>query len=464
MLCEARSSMETAQLEIEIRPTSREWEELLSRVVESTPFRRSARLRDFLMFVGNEVVLHGATDLHEQQIGVAVFGRPALYDTSQDNIVRVNAMELRKRLDTYFAGEGKHERLLIEIPRGSYCPVFRVRPHVQDESAAELLPPSDEPLTGVNLPPELTLDEPVVKHGSLASLRNPVVVVLLAVVAVLGISLLLSWRRNQQADLLLHRWQSGPAMHSFWGNFFGRKLPPEIVIADTSFGLAQDIMGRQLTLAEYLDYSYRSAQPAAALNHDSAQQQSKDLSVILSRSSGSVGDFRVARRITELQTGDDGTRLVFAREYAGHRLRWNNTIFVGSSRTNPWVELLEDQLAYHFRQAHDGMPSFVIIEHPTKKEQAEYVYSPEPGTKTAYAVIAFLPNPTNTGNTLVVAGTDSQATEAAGDFITSEEDLERLQKLFKRSSFPSFQVLLRVSRSNGTPLRAEVISSRLIDK
>jgi hypothetical protein len=74
----------------------------------------------------------------------------------------------------------------------------------------------------------------------------------------------------------------------------------------------------------------------------------------------------------------------------------------------------------------------------------------------------FLANPTNTGNTLILAGTDSQATEAGGDFLTSEEDLERLQALFDQKTLPHFQLLLRISRSNGTPLGSEIISYRII--
>ena len=91
-------------------------------MAESAPFRRSSRLREFLIYVGNEVILNGVEDLHEQQIGTAVFGRPPLYDTSQDNIVRVNAMELRKRIDLYFANEGQNEPLVFEIPRAAMFP------------------------------------------------------------------------------------------------------------------------------------------------------------------------------------------------------------------------------------------------------------------------------------------------------------------------------------------------------
>ena len=448
--------------ETSFQPSRAEWERLLSRVVESTPFRRSARLRDFLIFVGNEVVLRGVEDLHEQQIGTAVFGRSASYDTSQDNIVRVNAMELRKRIDLYFAEEGRNEPLVFEIPRGSYVPIFRLRPKAHAEVAVvETAVVEDVPVVE-NVPGDESVTPSEGRRWTILPSAGLLNAVLLVVIVGLAIWVISDQRRNQQADLALHKWQSGPALRSFWGNFFGRKLPPEIVVADTSFALAQDVLHKQLSLAEYLDYSYRLAQPSDPLSSPESQQQRKDLAVIFSRSTGSIGDFRVARRITELQTGDDGTRLVFAREYAGHRLRWNNTIFVGSSRSNPWVELFEDRMAYHFRQPHDGTPSLVLVDHPVGNEAAQYSFSSDPGTKTAYCIVVFLPNPTNTGNTLIIAGTDSQATEAGGDFVTSEEELERLNALLRQKSFPYFQLLLRISRVNGTPLESQIVSYRVV--
>jgi hypothetical protein len=451
--------------EISFRPSKSEWERLLSRVVESTPFRRSTRLRDFLIYVGNEVILHGAEDLPEQQIGTAVFGRSTSYDTSQDNIVRVNAMELRKRIDLYFTNEGQNEPLIFEIPRGSYVPVFRPRQlqavdgPLDNEFLVEnpIAPLSD---SIQEAPPATTL----ASSFSPRSLRNPLPIFLLLVILCLTAWLITDMRRTHLTQATAHRWQSAPALRAFWGNFFGKGLAPEIVLADTSFALAQDVLHKQLSLAEYLDYSYRAAQSADSLSSDARQQELKDLALIFNRSSGSIGDFRVARRITELETGDTGTRLVFAREYAGHRLRWNNTIFVGSSRSNPWVDLFEDRMTYHFKPTEGQTPAVVTVDNPTGNEQAQYALSSDPGTRTAYCVIVFLPNPTNTGSTLILAGTDSQATEAGGDFLTSEENLERLQILLHERDFPYFQLLLRISRFNGTPLGSEIVSYRIVKK
>ena len=100
---------------------------LIERVAASEHFSRSARLRDFLLYVGKQSLKDGCPEIHEQEIGAKVFGRSSTYDRSQDNIVRVNATELRKRIELYFASDGAHESLILEIPRGGYKPIFRRR-------------------------------------------------------------------------------------------------------------------------------------------------------------------------------------------------------------------------------------------------------------------------------------------------------------------------------------------------
>ena len=96
-------------------PSVDERRQLIDRVAASAQFRRSARLRDFLLYVGGQSLKEGCPEIHEQEIGTKVFGRSPSYDRSQDNIVRVNATELRKRIDLYFATEGGHETLVLDF-------------------------------------------------------------------------------------------------------------------------------------------------------------------------------------------------------------------------------------------------------------------------------------------------------------------------------------------------------------
>jgi hypothetical protein len=443
------------------KPNKAESSALLQRVVESTPFRRATRLRDFLVYVGNEA-LNDVEEIHEQQIGIAVFERPIGYDTAQDNIVRVNAMEVRKRIELYFANEGKEESLVLEIPRGTYIPLFVAR----KPELSEVLVEREASVTredGFSPSPSPDLARTIYVASSAWAL-NSVGYVLL--VFCIGLTAWASFEtvRNHGMEASLHVWESGPSLRAFWGNFFGKGQPPEIVLADTSFTLAQEVSDQPLSLAEYLDYRYRHVQSLKPLSADARKQQASDLAMIFAHNNGSIGDFRVSRRISELETGGGATRLVYARDYSGHALRRGNTILLGSGRSNPWTELFESQMGYHFTYAQDSTQSYVQVDHPLQSEAARYPWSSDPTAKVGYCLIALLPNLTNTGSTLILAGSDSQATEAGGDFITSEESLKNLLVLFHRNSFPHFQVLLRVSRLSGTPLKAEILSYRTDSK
>ena len=79
------------------------------------------------MFVGEHSLSNGDAHLREHDIGVGVFGRPVDYDTSQDTLVRVQASQLRKKLQQYFEEEGREESLIVDLPKGSYALVFRER-------------------------------------------------------------------------------------------------------------------------------------------------------------------------------------------------------------------------------------------------------------------------------------------------------------------------------------------------
>src|SRR5207302_5522506 len=63
--------------------------------------------------------------LKESLVGVEVFGRRPDYDVRVDSVVRTEAARLRARLAEYYANGGAGERVVIELPKGGYRPVFR---------------------------------------------------------------------------------------------------------------------------------------------------------------------------------------------------------------------------------------------------------------------------------------------------------------------------------------------------
>ncbi len=96
----------------------------LSRVLSSAEFNRSPQLQRFLIFVTNETLAGRRDRLKEYTIGVEVFARPASYDPRLDSLVRVEAKRLRALLDQFYASGGSSDPVRIELPKGSYVPVF----------------------------------------------------------------------------------------------------------------------------------------------------------------------------------------------------------------------------------------------------------------------------------------------------------------------------------------------------
>jgi serine/threonine-protein kinase len=104
----------------------------LRKVLESHAFRDAERLKSFLRYVVEETLAGRSTRLKEFLVGVDAFDKPPSFDPRLDPIVRVQARRLRNKLHTYYSTEGEGDRILIDMPKGSYVPVFTDRE--QDES------------------------------------------------------------------------------------------------------------------------------------------------------------------------------------------------------------------------------------------------------------------------------------------------------------------------------------------
>jgi len=98
--------------------------EQLGRILASTLFRNSKRFPSLLSYTV-ECALRGSVEpLKERTLGVEVFGRQPDYDTTQDPVVRMTAVEIRKRLAQYYQTPGHENEIRIDFPPGSYVPEF----------------------------------------------------------------------------------------------------------------------------------------------------------------------------------------------------------------------------------------------------------------------------------------------------------------------------------------------------
>jgi len=97
----------------------------LERIFASQAFANVDRLRRFLQFIVDQTLEGKRGNLKEFLVGVAVFDKSAHFDPRTDPIVRVQARRLRQRLAQYYASEGGNDPLVIQLPKGSYKPVFQ---------------------------------------------------------------------------------------------------------------------------------------------------------------------------------------------------------------------------------------------------------------------------------------------------------------------------------------------------
>jgi TolB-like protein len=96
----------------------------LEKLLASRTFRSAQGQRRFLAYAAGEVLAGRAHLLKEYVIGTEALGRDASFDPRLDPIVRTEARKLRLRLAKYYQGEGSGDALRIELPKGSYVPVF----------------------------------------------------------------------------------------------------------------------------------------------------------------------------------------------------------------------------------------------------------------------------------------------------------------------------------------------------
>lgn len=421
---------------------------LLERVAESDQLRRAPRLREVLFYVGRRSLREGCEQVHEQDIGHDVFGRPEAYDTSVDNVVRTSVSELRKRIEAYFDAEGKLETVTMEIPRGSYLPRFGYRP-IEAHSAAE------PPLSAVAPIPEALDTNPGVSPASYP--HRWIIVGALILVLALG-SCAALWIQNRSANRSLdslneslYPFRYKPSVAQLWSGFLDSNQPTDVVMADTSFLLLQTFSKHSYSFNDYLSHAYI----AQAQAQNSSLEMHAVMNKIAATNLASADDFRLAQRFMALDPLGKNIHLYNAREYVPALIKQDNVILFGSRIANPWDELFESRLNFAVTSDSNGFAT-VTDSAPAAGEQKTYI----PTTPVGYCVVAYLPNLGQNGKVLLIEGTSAEAVEASGDFLLSEDQLSNFLKIQHATKFPYFEVLLRTSQLRSTPLTATILAYR----
>ena len=413
---------------------------LAERILASPQINKSARLTDLFAYLCRRVLDEGATQINELELGNKVFGREPRYDTTADNIVRVHASLLRKRLAEYFAAEGRLEEFTIEIPRGNYAPVFRRR------DVFDLTPdaPEQEPATtpGAAADP---LEEPAVAAPPppLPRLFWPASTAVCALTA-LGLAIALFHRppAPRPAGSSLR----GSAVASFWTSVFPAHQIVDVVTDDAALAFIEASSGHNVSINEYFDRSYQRSLSQSAPAADLLQQ------LIIQRDS-SFGTSAMTWRLAQIADETSSqARLVFARALTFRQAREENLVLLGTSSSNPWIQLFDPSTTIRWKYDPTVTAFYPIDTLAGKDTLYKAGDKPDPDSRThnSYASVALLPNIGGAGHTLIISGTGGAALDAAMDWLTQDASIQQLRSKIPGGSsgtFPFFEALLKIERA-----------------
>jgi hypothetical protein len=427
-----------------------EHRETMRRLLESQTFAATPRLRAVLAYLLRKLEEGKSDDITEQSIGQVVFHKPAGYNASEDNIVRVTVRHLRTRLEEYYFSEGAADPVALVIPKGKYIPAF-----VPRELAPLQLPAATTPIPEVHPKPPLrgieTETSPL--SGITKKLR------------------IRSWLWLAAAFLLITGFVIGYQYGSYRnltarpsgiiGDLFRPGADVSLVTVDANLQAYRQIFGMQVSLEDYIHRTYTkklldSTDPRLA----NAQQFSSG-----------TNETNVSSAIIAayMRQALDGRRLVIkhphdvsVRDFQNQ----GNVILLGGPWSDPWGQLFEGR--FNFRivpQQNDPSTPEVHNLQPTTGEAVIYRPHMDGNLSVNYVRIAILPNLDHTGHVILLSATSAESLEAAGNYLLSIESKRQLLARLHVSSveaLPPNEFLLEARGLNAAPESHHILSVRTI--
>ncbi|MDQ2777307.1 MAG: hypothetical protein M3Y57_20675 [Acidobacteriota bacterium] len=425
---------------------------LVDRVASSELFQKAHRLREFLLYVADCTLSNRPTDVREQAIAERVFGRKPEFQTAEDSIVRAEARNLRKRLDTFFETEGKEEQVVILMPKGGYWLEFERR---SPEIESSTLPPSLE--AGIEtrrlLPPNVLsrIHDPTL-NAVLMTGRLRMLCVALSLVTVAAVGLAVYWHGN--ASRLQNRFRTGTPTLPF-SALFNDDQDTFIITSDTGLLQISSLVHRRITLDEYMARTY----PVVP------QTELRDL----------IRNWNLYEFTDGREMATAGLIMSSNAQYAqhialrsGHEVQLedfkdHNTILIGSPVSNPWAQLYEDKLNFRCEMDEGGRISF-RDRSALGNGIGLYPSANDIQHNRTYARLVFVPRISDAASTLLIAGTTAQSTQAAGELVVDRERMSQVLRLIGlNSSGPPhyFEILIRSNNFVGGAILPEVVAWRL---
>jgi len=417
---------------------------LVKRILESETFRRSNRLKSLLSHLCERAFAGHGDELSEQLLGMAIYGRPADYDSANDNVVRVAVRQLRLKLQEYFETEGQDEQEVLVIPKGSYIPEIHYR-HMLPVTIAEPLPAEAE----------AEASQPYRPSGVWRWVALSCAAV--AAAAIIGAF----WMSGRMRELRLAQEPATSDQNLIKATVL---IPGErtlFIVGDPNLETLQIAIGKAVSLEDYLN-GHIPELLASTLMPDSEKAR---WSHILARPQIGAAEMGVIARL--LQANPEGSHLItvqHAAEVRGTEFRALNVVLIGNPLANPWIELTFP--GFNFQMFYDGVKKQLAIrnQEPKPNEPAQFTGTGDSRRRVGFAHIGVRPNLNRNGMMVVLSGTNSESVAAAAEFVCHREAAPRLCSLLGINDLqqaPIYEVVLRVDSIEGISRDIQVVASRV---
>jgi len=423
----------------------------LERILKSQPFRTTSRSRQFLSYVVHNCLDGHLENLKERTIGVEVFQRHPDYATGDDPVVRVNAGEVRRRLEQYYYAAPPDTPVRIEIPVGSYAPEFRwTTAPVSATTPVELppLPPPPPPAAEEPLPPIPETPNPPLprKPRRWVWLAASAGAVLLLALLVLSFSL-----RQKQAD---------SAIDSFWAPVFNTQRPVLVCLSKSvvyrpTFDLYQKYA--QTHPGTFQD-EFKRLNEQLPLDPDEKLAW-KDME-IYPEFGLATGDVYAEGLISTLLAQKGKPRdLRMGSNCSFEDLRDSPSVVIGAY-DNRWTMQMASNLHFAFQWDH-GVQQFPHIREngPSGRFWAAEV-GPHYRYSVDYGVVTRLVD-SSTGQLLIsIGGLGTAGTQAAGELISNPDYLDQAMRGAPRDwAKRNLQVVVKTRVTDATPGPPQVVAT-----
>jgi hypothetical protein len=384
----------------------------LESILSSPFFRTSNRSKQFLTYVVQHTLEGNHEPLKERTIGAKLFQRPAGYATGDDPVVRVQAGEVRRRLEQYHHAALNHSPVRIELPVGSYAPEFRwvpTAPHQEEPARAEptqVEPPQEE--TTPAAMPSVAEAKQLAKSRSLMARAVPILSLGLALILVLLVPIL--HRSSAQKS----------AVNQFWSPVLATSEPVLICLAKPTVYLpsAELLQRYSKSAGAFKTELQRLTQPSPLQPQDKLVW--RDM-VEYADYGVAAGDVYAAVRLSALlgRMGKE-SQVRIGSHYSFADLRNSPAIVVGAFN-NRWTMQMTSNLHFAFVEE-NGEP--MIREQGPAGRAWRAKFGPHGEVIEDFGIVTRLLN-SKTGQFVVsTAGTLATGTQAAGEFVSSSEYLE----------------------------------------